>query len=123
MTMTTDGSDHELDRLFRAARADAPVVSDALFARILGDAAAHQPGARMAAAAPAPAARPGLWRALAASLGGNGMLAGLGTAAVAGLMVGLFQPAALTAVSDAIFAAPIDQIELFPGVDVLFSEG
>lgn len=121
MAMKTDAHDNDLDRLFQGARIDGPDLSPALLERILGDAAELQPRPpSLAVTAPS---GPGFWSGLLAAFGGAGMLAGLGTAAVAGLMIGLFPPAPINALAESLFQAPLDEIELLPGVDALFSEG
>lgn len=98
-------SDAMLDDFFAAARSEAPVPSEALLARILGDAdeigAAHE--AREADAL-RPAARPraargGLLAALAAAIGGWPAMASMGTAAVAGIWIGFADPASLASVT------------------------
>lgn len=85
-------SDDELEGLFRASRADAPDPSEAVMARILADAEAE-----LAARAPTPAARPraprpGVWAALIGGIGGWPALAGMVTAAVAGVWLGFASP-------------------------------
>lgn len=83
-----------LDTFFAAGRAAAPEPSDALMARIMADAAAVQ----AAAATPAPAEttrgrdRFGLLGAFMAALGGWPAMAGLASAAVAGIWIGAAQP-------------------------------
>jgi hypothetical protein len=77
----------EADLFFEAARAAAPVPSQALVARVLADAAAAQP--RVAAAR----ARGGLFARISDALGGRGVMAGLAGTAMAGLALGFFAPA------------------------------
>lgn len=92
--------DDELEGLFAAARAQTPVPSADLMARILADAEAQ------AVPEPAPATggrtggrpvRPtrGFWAALVAGLGGWPVLAGMATATVAGVWLGFATPEAL----------------------------
>jgi hypothetical protein len=132
MAMTTEIRPDDLDALFAGLRADAPVPSDALMARVLADALAEQP--RAAAAPPAPAfltvpptmARaahpPRLWARIVAALGGAVAVAGVGSAALAGLMVGFVQPAALNGLTDAVWGATYETVELMPSVDALMTE-
>ena len=108
-----------LDDLFAAARADAPVPSGALMARVLADALAEQPRAVAAVSVAAPARRGGLLSRLAGLFGGAGALAGLGTAAVAGLLIGYVQPSGLVAVGDAVLGSPLEVVDLLPDVDAL----
>lgn len=89
----------ELDDLLAAAGRSRMTPSDALMARVLADAEAMQP--------PVPSALPersvprpaGFWQRLTEAFGGTGALAGVGTAAVAGLAFGLMQPSTLSVVT------------------------
>lgn len=115
----------DLETLFRAARTDRPAPSDDLMARVLADAAALQPKA----AAPAPRraaapARTGFFAGLAALFGGGGVLAGMGTAAVAGLFLGFAQPAPVSALTAAWAGSATDSsaYDLTSGIDALFAE-
>lgn len=115
-------TDDDLDGLFAEARADSPAPSPALMARILADAAAVQP--RPAAAPPRRAVpRFGLGAVLAA-LGGFGSLAGLASAAVAGLWIGLAPPAAVDDLAASLW--PVDDvgdsIELFPDLEGMIDD-
>lgn len=117
--------DKELDDLFAAARAAPPEASAALVARVTADALAHQPAPRPAAAPPAwatPPRRRPVWEPLAALFGGTGALVGMGGAALTGLFIGLAQPSALFALSDAYLGGTGESVALLPSVDALFSE-
>ena len=107
-----------LDDLFAAARAAPPVASQALVARVLADALAEQPRAG-AQGARLPGPVPGLWARLVWALGGSGAVAGMGTAAVAGLAIGLWQPAGLAGLDEAVFGAPLETVELVPVIEPL----
>ena len=124
MKTGTDMRDQELDDFFAEARGQVPLESADLMARIFADAIQLQPQS-IPASPPRSAGRSfGFWGQVAASLGGKGVLAGLGTAAVAGVMIGFTQPAPLTALTDSFFAqAPLDEIELLPGIDAILTEG
>ncbi len=129
-------SDAELDSLFAEAEAGlAP--SDALMARVLADAAAVQAASVQAGAGQAGAVRAGerpvgreappparsFWTGLAAVFGGGGALAGLGTAALAGLYLGFAQPSALTSLTAGFSSdVSIDSMDLMPGIDALLAE-
>lgn len=125
MTMGNDGMRRQdgqaeagLDDLFAAARAARPAPSEALMARVLADALAEQP--RVAAQAPGPRQRgPGLWARLVWAIGGTGALAGMGTAAVTGLFLGLVQPAGLAGLDEVMLGVPLETVELVPGIDGL----
>lgn len=112
----------DLDKLFGALRDDAPQMSDDLMARILADAAAHQPKSIVTMAAPPVVSQGGFWSAFAALFGGAGALAGIGTAAVAGLVVGFVQPTGLTGLTDAVLGVPLETVEMIPSVDALWAE-
>lgn len=85
----TDKDDAFLDELFADARADDPVPSDALRARVLADAAAAMAGE------PVDAVPGRFWPNLAALLGGWPALGGVAAAGLAGLWVGITPPAAI----------------------------
>lgn len=121
--------DDELDALFDAARAEAPLPGADLIARVLADADRLQPAPRpLAPARVAQGGRAGetgagggFWHWLA----GGGMFAGLGSlAAACGLALGLVQPAALVSVQEALAfgTGSTTQIDLMPGIDALLSE-
>lgn len=115
--------DHDLDALFTAARANSPAPSDALMARVLADALEHQPQARPMTNPPAPAPqRGGFWHALLSLFGGAGAMAGMGGAAVAGLLIGYVQPTGLASLSDALLGGTVDTVQLMPSVDPLLNE-
>lgn len=81
--------DEELELWFAAARADAPVPSDALLARVLADAEALRPHR------PAERQPTGGWAEVWRTLGGWPTAAGLAAAGVAGLWIGTAPPDAL----------------------------
>lgn len=111
-----------VDDLFALARQRPAAPSEALLARVLEDGLALQPPPR-ALAAPPPAAAPrGLWGALADLFGGVAPLAGIGTAAAAGLVLGFVQPQGLSDFSAALMGGQIDTINVLPSVDDLFAE-
>lgn len=82
--------DPALEAFFAAGRAADLTPPEGLMARVLAEAEAAQ----AAAAAPAPVAKPGRLAGLLAGLGGWPALAGLASAAVAGLWVGVAVPEA-----------------------------
>lgn len=112
-----------LEAFFDAARAEAPQPSEDLMARILADAAAET--AHRAAPAPgARAARPaakvlGFWDALVMALGGRGALAGLAGAMVAGLWLGVSQPAPIASLAQQVAGdgTTLEQVDLIPSFD------
>lgn len=112
----------DLDDLFAAMRAKAPVPSADLIARVLADAAALQPQPVTVAR---PAGRRGLFAAVAALFGGGPVLAGMGSAAVAGLLLGFVQPApvsALTAMMEGTTTTATSALDVSSSIDALLSE-
>lgn len=123
--MTDAPAGDDLDLLFAAA-AKAPLLpSGALMARVLSDAVTHQPQAAVSrpAVRPAAVARPGFWTRLAATVGGAGVLAGLGSAAMAGVMIGFAEPATLSMVTGGIYDTTLDAVDLVPSFDPFLTEG
>lgn len=125
-------TDTDLDRLLAGARAAPMAPSEALMARVLADAQAHQPRPLAPASVPAGAdaaarhprsPRRGLWSALSAEFGGAGVLAGLGAAAALGLVLGYVNPAGLGALADGFLPLSAPGLELVPVTDILFTEG
>lgn len=114
--------DKELDPFFAAARGAArPVPSDDLMARVLADAYAAQPVAVPAASAPP--ARRGLWDMLTDVFGGVGGLAGLGTAAVAGVWLGYADPVGLDWLTGTLLPALSDEVQLLQADTLFLGEG
>lgn len=96
-----DEDDIALDAFFSAGRAHPAAPPAALFERIAADAEAVLAEARDGAARDgrAPRGAGGLLAGLAAALGGWPAVAGLASAAVAGLWIGAAQPSLLTGVA------------------------
>lgn len=112
----------DLDDLFAAARKAAPVPPADLVARVLEDARQAQPRP-VAPLRAAPVRGGGLWGALAGLFGGGGVLAGMGTAAVAGLFMGFAMPDQVLALTDVLASsADAAAIEMVPGIDALIAE-
>lgn len=97
-------SDKTLDELFAAARSSAPEPSAQLLARISADAQAVQldhtapqtvPEPRRASGREAGGQAKGLWGQIIGALGGWTALAGLATATVAGVWIGISPPQGL----------------------------
>lgn len=122
MTKGTDMREQDLDDLFAEARAQVLPENTGLLARVLADAEQNMP--QQVVRARVVSRGPGFWAQVAAVLGGKGVLAGLGTAAVAGVMIGFVQPASLSTVTDLILAeTPLDEVDLLPGIDAILTEG
>lgn len=102
MPMTGDDrDDRALDAFFDAARRTPPAPTDALLARVVADAASVQ------ATAHAPAPRHRAMPRLRDLLGGWPAMAGLATAALAGLWIGTGLPARVTGADDAAYLVDI----------------
>lgn len=116
----------DLSDLFAQAQGQAAQPSDALMARVLHDAIALQPAPHAAGLpqrAPAPPPMPtGFWAALTGLFGGGGALAGIGSAAVVGLVIGVLQPSQLTSFTDALLGAPIETVQMIPSLDQMLTE-
>lgn len=114
--------DKDLDGLLALAARDRPTPSDALMDRVMADALALQPQPAGLGLAPAPATvRPGLLARLAAMFGGAPVLAGVCSAAVAGVALGYLNPASMDTLTGGLMGA--ETLELFPSADFLTTEG
>ena len=123
MKKATEMSDQDLDDLFATARAQAPAENAALLARIYADSLRVQPQP-MPVAQRAAVGNPGWWATMFTALGGKRGLAGLGTAAIAGVMLGFVQPTSVLALTEAFFvASTVDEVDLMPGIDAILTEG
>ena len=112
----------DLDALLAMSRTEIMAPSTVLTARVLADADRLQPRSGGSKAGGG-ATGPGVWAMLAAVFGGGGVLAGMGTAAVAGLYLGFVQPASFLNLADALLnATQMDSLDLMPGIDALLTE-
>lgn len=91
----TDRSDLDLDQFFDAARSNPLPVSDDFMARIMADAEA----ADKAAHAPEPRKKRALWPIVLGAVGGWAGFAGMATAAVTGVWIGISPPEILDTVT------------------------
>ncbi|MEM1236835.1 MAG: hypothetical protein AAGI10_07690 [Pseudomonadota bacterium] len=114
-------SDAELDRLFEASDAQAPLPSGDLMARILADAEAQA----SAPVAPMPAsvvpAQSFLSR-LRETLGGWGGVSGLAGVAAVGLIVGIFPPVALSDYAASVLGTDTSVTDYLPGLEAALGE-
>jgi len=123
MRKEADMNDSDLDNLFAQARLAGPMPSTDLMARILSDAEQHQQLAAGFVRAAVPP-RQGLWASMLAAIGGGAALAGLSTATIAGLWLGMAQPASFTAVTETFLSTKtLDTVDLIPGFDTILTEG
>lgn len=112
--------DKDLDGLLALAARDRPTPSPALMDRVLADALAAQP--QPAGLGPVPAqAREGMLARLAAMFGGPPVLAGVFSAAVAGVALGYLNPASMDVLTGGLTGT--ETLELFPSADFLTTEG
>jgi hypothetical protein len=127
MTNAMMGKDAELDQLLAGLGTVQPAVPDALMARILADAATIRDDAEAARVQAGPAAgvaRASFWVRIAVALGGGRVLAGLGTAAVAGVVLGFAQPAPIATLSSTVWGLDFDvSVDLLPTADDFLAEG
>ncbi|MFN3824174.1 MAG: dihydroorotate dehydrogenase [Pseudorhodobacter sp.] len=115
--------ERDLDDLLHEARiAPRPPAPAHLTDRILAGALSLQPGRPEPATARQVRRPPSLWQSMLAAIGGGQALAGLSTAAVAGLWLGLAAPAPVAALTETVWPGQgLDLVELLPD-DVEFLE-
>lgn len=123
MMKGTDMRETDLEDLFAQARATVPPQNAALLARVYADALRLQPE-MLPISPPVLANSASWWSILSNTLGGKRGLAGLGTAAVVGVMLGFMQPTSVLALTESFFAtATVDEVDLMPGIDAILTEG
>ncbi len=119
-------TDPDLDALLASARDEGPRPSEALMARVMADAVASQPAPRALPVARKvrPAERPAGWlRRLSAVFGGGGALAGVSLAMVAGVFIGVVQPAPVAALTSALLVeGDLGTVDLLPAGTDLWEE-
>lgn len=108
----------DLDALFASAKSAPMQPSEALMSRVLFDAEALQP---RPPARSTPAPNRGVLASLAAVFGGIGGLAGVGSAALAGLFIGFVQPMEIGEMVGFGATTTIDQVELIPDMTTLLA--
>lgn len=111
-----DLTEAELDALFRAADAEAPLPSGDVMARILADADALQ-------AAPAAAVAPAKPQSVRDLLGGWLGLSGLAGAVAAGLVIGVLSPDALGSYADYVVNGGVSVTDYLPGLTEVSFDG
>ena len=116
-----NGDDAGLDALFAQARDDGP--SNALMARVMGDAEAVQAqlAARPVVVPEVP--KPGLFALLAGAVGGWSAVSGITAAGVMGLAVGLYSPDTVAAwLESDTLSLGISGYEIAPDLGALWTE-
>lgn len=115
----TRNEEELLECLFSEAREATPQPSEALMARILAD--AERQRSMTAASEP----HGGLFRRLAATVGGWPSLAGMATAALAGVWIGYVSPGQLGGLATEFWpgADGYDLVDMVPPMDEFLAEG
>jgi hypothetical protein len=109
----------DLDGLLAGAARDRPQPSPALLDRVLADALALQPQPLLVRPAPVP----GLLSRISGWFGGGPALAGVCSAALAGVALGYLSPVTYDYVTGGLADTSTDAVDLFPTTDFLSSEG
>lgn len=117
-------NDSDLDALLARAALQAPRPSEALMDRVLQDALRLQPQ-RPAMTTPRPAVQQGIFARISTMFGGGPVLAGVLSAAFAGVALGYSNPAALDMLTGGLTAGLTgdETLDLFPSADFLTIEG
>lgn len=125
MADKTPMSETEFDALFDAARAQDRVPSGDLVARILADADSVAAVAEAKAVVTKPGTRPGWLAGLVAAIGGWPAVAGLATAAVTGVAIGVASPDTIDSWTGGTVTAALgyEVNDLIPSVGDLLEEG
>lgn len=97
-TKMTDKSDFDLDQFFDAARSTPAPASDDFMARVMADAQNIADETN----APAPRPKRALWPVILGAIGGWAGFAGMATAAVTGVWIGISPPEILDTVTTSI---------------------
>jgi len=118
--MTNKHDEFGLDTYFDAGRKAAQTPSGDLMARVQADAQAQQ-----LANVPAPAPQPGLFASLWAAIGGWPTAAGMVTATLVGIWIGISPPAPLEQITAGILGDSEDAylVDLLPAFGDEFGEG
>ncbi len=119
--MTDKHDEFGLDAYFDAGRKAVTMPSGDLMARVLADAEAHQPKS----SAPAPVAQTGLFATLWSAIGGWPTLAGMATATLVGVWIGISPPAGLEQIATGVLGGSEDAylVDLLPAFGDEFGEG
>lgn len=111
----------DLDALFAVER-NAPVVPSSDFlAQIMQDAVEVQ--AQFTPLEAKSAAQFGLWQSLVAAIGGWPTVAGLATATVAGIWIGISPPSGLDTLTESVMGTSFGYSDYLPNLDSVLAEG
>ncbi|AML51602.1 hypothetical protein [Falsihalocynthiibacter arcticus] len=119
-------SDHrtdpfDLDSFFEAEKKDTSEPSAEFLANVLADATLVQN--QLGLANKAPKTSTGFWRTLNAVLGGWPTFAGLATATIAGVWIGVSPPQGLDTLTDSVLGNSFDYSDYLPSFDSVLTEG
>lgn len=122
-----DADDAALDRMLAGLAQNDPMPSDGLMDRVLADAAAVQASVSVQRHSVRPKDRRKVsarWVWLSDLFGHGPAKAGLGTAAIAGVLLGFLQPAPVASVAAAVWGTETaGSVDLLPGIDDFMAEG
>lgn len=111
----------DLEALFEAEKGNSLEPSDDFLTRVMADAKQVQTG--FATAQATPIVSVGFWATLSAALGGWPTFAGLATATVAGVWIGVSPPQGLDSLTDSVLGNSLDYSDYLPGFDSVLTEG
>ncbi|WP_380057676.1 hypothetical protein ACFE33_04880 [Falsihalocynthiibacter sp. SS001] len=115
-----DKSQVDLDALFAAEMNDTIEPSADLMARVLADAQEVQKS--FAAVSPA-SPRQSIWRGMLAAVGGWPTFAGLATATIAGVWLGVSPPQGIDTLTDTMLGNSFEYSDYLPSFDSVLMEG
>lgn len=111
----------ELDALFSAEKEASLEPSPEFLARIIDDAVQVQ--SEFQSGAVEPVASNSFWQALVAAVGGWATVAGLATATVAGVWIGMSPPSGLETLTETVLGASLGYSDYLPNLDSVLTEG
>lgn len=119
-------SDHrnvpfDLEAFFEAEKNNPPEISTEFLAKIEADASDIQAGFDQNTVASD--VTPSFWAALTAAIGGWPTIAGLATATVAGLWIGISPPQGLDSLTETILGSSQEYSDYLPNFDSVLTEG
>lgn len=111
----------DLDALF-AAEIDAPIAPSSEFlARVMGDADRIQ--SEFSSSQAESVSGNSIWQSLVAAIGGWTTVAGLATATVAGVWIGVSPPSGLDILTDTVLGESFGYSDYLPNLDSVLTEG
>lgn len=111
----------DLDALF-AAEIDDPIVPSSEFlARVMGD--AEQTQAEFSASQLVTVSGKSFWQSLMGAIGGWSTIAGLATATITGVWIGVSPPSGLDTLTDTVLGESFGYSDYLPDLDSVLTEG